>query len=69
MYNNVKNFFLLLFYQYLTTVIPYDEFGGGPSTKVLLRLIESKYSVLLSNKYASHISRFCNNFIITECHY
>lgn len=26
--------------KYLTTVIPYDEFGGGPSTKVLLRLIE-----------------------------
>ncbi|KAL9953260.1 hypothetical protein ACROYT_G040647 [Oculina patagonica] len=26
--------------KYLTTVIPYDDFGGGPSTKVLLRLIE-----------------------------
>ena len=24
-------------------MIPYDEFGGGPSTKVLLLLIESKY--------------------------
>ena len=24
-------------------MIPYDEFGGGPSTKVLVRLIESKY--------------------------
>ncbi|CAH3150159.1 unnamed protein product, partial [Porites lobata] len=26
--------------KYLTTVIPYDDFDGGPSTKVLLQLIE-----------------------------
>ena len=29
-------------FQYLTTVIPYDDFDGGPSTKVLLQLIESR---------------------------
>ena len=30
-------------FQYLTTVIPYDDFDGGPSTKVLLQLIESRW--------------------------
>ena len=35
---------LMIFFgfQYLTTVIPYDDFDGGPSTKVLLQLIESR---------------------------
>ena len=33
-------------FQYLTTVIPYDDFDGGPSTKVLLQLIESRCLIL-----------------------
>ena len=41
--NQQQLFFSNLFFQYLTTKIPYDDFDGGPSTKVLLQLIESKY--------------------------
>ena len=39
---------LMIFFgfQYLTTVIPYDDFDGGPSTKVLLQLIESRCLIL-----------------------
>ena len=39
---------LMIFFgfQYLTTVIPYDDFDGGPNTKVLLQLIESRCLIL-----------------------